>query len=863
VAIVSRPSQVRSRQPFRGVFRSACLALGAALAAASWAAGQSVTIGAFDSAYEQNFDSLAASGSANPWTDGSTLAGWYAYHTNGREGEPVGAPTIYRASDGTDYTGSVYSFGSAGSGDRALGSIGSNSYGDIYYAVRLVNGTGGEISTLDIAYTGEQWRSGGNTDPHKLSFSYLVSAAGGVTDITAGSWTSFDLLDFTSPVYGGDAMPLDGNAFSYRTSLSATVSLNVAPGQEIWLRWRDTNDRGNDHALAIDDLSVTAHSSGPPSRAIHDIQGAGTTSPFAGDAVATQGVVTAVRHDGFYLQAPDAEADDDPDTSEGVFVYTGATPPSAAAVGNLVEVTGTVSEYVPAADPDSPSLTEISQSPSVKLVSQGEDLPAAVTLTAADTDPSGSLEELERYEGMRVAVPPLRVVGATLGSLDESAATSTSNGVFYGVIDGIQRPFREAGIAAPDPLPLPGIPRFDGNPERLRVDSDALVDAVPLDVAAGSLVSGLVGPLDYAYRTWTVLPEPSSEPVVSEEPTVTPLPAASLGEIVVATWNLQRFFDDEDDPSVGEAVLTPAAFDMRLAKASLAIRNVLGSPDILAVEEVENLAALSALADRIDADAVAAGGSDPSYQAYLEEGNDPSGIDVGFLVKSTRVDVVAVTQEGKGTIFSFDGTLLNDRPPLLLQAVAHPGVGSAFPLTVIVNHLRSLTDIEDSGKGPRVRAKRQEQAEYLAQLVQQRQLSDPGERILCLGDFNAFQFNDGYVDVMGTVRGDPTPADEVLLASPDLVDPDLVDLVDEVPAAQRYTYVLDGNAEVLDHVLATSNLTAQVKRVAIAHFDVDFPAVLRGDASSPVQTSDHDPVVVVLGAPDRFPPRPPRRRLSH
>ena len=73
-------------------------------------------------------------------------------------------------------------------------------------------------------------------------------------------------------------------------------------------------------------------------------------------------------------------------------------------------------------------------------------------------------------------------------------------------------------------------------------------------------------------------------------------------------------------------------------------------------------------------------------------------------------------------------------------------------ITVIVNHLRSLNDIDDPAAGPRVRAKRRAQAEALASLIQSLQAS---ERVIAVGDFNAFEFSDGYVDVIGTILGDP------------------------------------------------------------------------------------------------------------
>ena len=163
----------------------------------------------------------------------------------------------------------------------------------------------------------------------------------------------------------------------------------------------------------------------------------------------------------------------------------------------------------------------------------------------------------------------------------------------------------------------------------------------------------------------------------------------------------------------------------RLAKASLTVRHVLRLPDILGVVEVENLSILERLAARINHDALAETGSDPMYVAYLQEGNDIGGIDSGFLVKSTRVDVVSVEQVGKDTTYVPPGQdpggtlpLLNDRPPLVLKALVRGPIDTPFPVTVIVNHLRSLSGI-DGADGERIRAKRRAQAEFLAD-------ADPG-----------------------------------------------------------------------------------------------------------------------------------------
>src|SRR6185295_18165037 len=141
----------------------------------------------------------------------------------------------------------------------------------------------------------------------------------------------------------------------------------------------------------------------------------------------------------------------------------------------------------------------------------------------------------------------------------------------------------------------------------------------------------------------------------------------------IGAFNMERFFDTTDDQGISDAVLTTTAFNNRLNKGSLAIRNMMRYPDILGVEEMENLTTLQAVADKVNADAVAAGDPNPNYQAYLEEGNDIGGIDVGFLVKGApRVAVLAVTQEGKDATYTDPNTgnpaLLNDRPLLVLRA---------------------------------------------------------------------------------------------------------------------------------------------------------------------------------------------------
>jgi predicted extracellular nuclease len=637
------------------------------------------------------------------------------------------------------------------------------------------------------------------------------------------------------------------NTFSFSTIVTVTTT----PGNKtLPISITDSQGRSGSATIA---LTVTA---APLNLSIHDIQGPGDASPVAGRLVSTTGIVTAVVSNGFFIQNPDNGVDADPNTSEGVFVFTSSRPGAAAAAGNLVQVTGTVQEFIPSSDPNSPSSTEIAGGPSVTVISTGNPLPTPVTLTAADTNPAGPIDQLEKYEGMRVHVDTLSVTGPTDGNLSEANATITSNGVFFGVIAGIPQPFREPGVQLPDPLPA-GAPatvtRWDTNPEIIRVNTAVQAGSVKLDVTTGATVANLTGPLDFNSRFYSILTDPGA--VATGNISAIPVPVSASNELTIANFNMERFFDTVDDPGTSDVALTPTAFANRLNKASLAIRNVLNMPDVIGIEEMEHLSTLQALADKVNNDANGAGQPNPNYQAFLVEGNDVGGIDVGLLVKST-INVISVEQVGKNATFiQPDGTtaLLNDRPPLVLTATAsQPGSDTSLPFTMVVNHLRSLLSIDDPVDGPRVRAKREAQAEFLANLLQSHQAA--GENVISVCDCNSFEFSDGYVDVLGTILGHPVPADQVVLASPDLVDPDFTDLVTTLPHDQQYSYDFNGSHQVLDHVVVSQGLLAKLSRFAIARNDADFPEAFRNDPNRPERISDHDMPVAYFTLPEPTPP---------
>jgi predicted extracellular nuclease len=602
-------------------------------------------------------------------------------------------------------------------------------------------------------------------------------------------------------------------------------------------------------------LSNTSFAMPTANTRIHDIQGNGAVSPLAGQTVTTSGIVTAVTREGFFIQEPDARIDNDPSTPEAIFV----APLLGLDVGNSVEVTGTVTEFRLPSDPLSQPRTQISVSnPSnVTVLSKNKKLPAPVTLTRDGIDPTGSADQLEKYESMRVLVVNFDVVSPTEGSMNEREGTVSLNGVFYGVILGTPRPFREAGIEASIPVPVPAplnVPRFDSNPELLRVDSDGQLGTSAAEISAGTEIIDLQGVLDFSSRAYTILPDPGDLHIVHVHVIggQRSLPQSPNGFTVV-TFNLDRFFDSTDDGGKNDVVLTVAAFQTHLNKASLAIRQVLLLPDIIGVQEVENLATLQALADKINADQVREGGPNPNYTAHLVEGNDPEGLNVGFLLKSSRATFVSATQLGKAATFinpaSGQPETLNDHPPLRLRAAFTSSAGAGFPVTVIVNHLLSRSGIEGEPGGARVRAKRRAQAEFLANLLQTEQ-SGAGTHVIAVGDFNSFEFNDGYVDVMGTVTGKPTPADQVILASSDMVNPDFVNVTDRVPASDHYSVISGGNAQALDHILVSQNMLPLLSYVTYWHFNTSVPASDRSISTLAQRVSDHDvPIAYFSFAP--------------
>jgi len=547
---------------------------------------------------------------------------------------------------------------------------------------------------------------------------------------------------------------------------------------------------------------------------IFEIQGNGTASPFVNQTVTTENnVVTAVAANGFTIQTPAARSDNDAQTSDGIFVFTSSTP--AVSVGDIVNVTGPIIEFF--------NFTEFSNGPTVTFVSSGNPLPAPVQLDGVTPSPNQpqSATEYERFEGMRV-----EIASGVVGSGNQTFGTDPTAEVL--ITAGSNRPFREAGIEFPG---LAGLPVWDGNPEVFELDPDRL--GQPNATIPGGSTFLATGVLGFEFNDYEIWPTSYS---VNAATLPRAVRARNSGEATIATLNVLQFFDDVDDPGIGEPVKTTQQYLDKQNKLSMYIRTLLNAPDILAVQEAEKLGVLQALADKILSDEASL-----TYTPYLVEGNDVGGIDVGFLVRS-GVTVNSVTQLGATETLSVDGSLLHDRPPLLLDAT----IANGCAISVLVVHQRSLSGIDDPTDGPRVRQKRHEQAVSVANMVQNIQTANPNVNLVVTGDFNAFQFTDGYVHVLGQIMGTPASASEALIPGTDVVNPDLTNAVLSLPAAEQYSYVFEGSAQILDHMLVSQTLQSAMTGIEYARANSDAAEIFENDGSTVLRTSDHDGLVLFI-----------------
>jgi predicted extracellular nuclease len=671
-------------------------------------------------------------------------------------------------------------------------------------------GGGGGGTTLSIDDVTQVETNAGTTN---FNFTVSLSAPAGAGGVTFNASTADGTTD------SSDYTPLvnqPGSIASGNTSTTVTVVVNGDPTSEpnetffvnitniVGATGGDVQGLGT---ITNDDFSLTA---------IHTVQGNGATSPFNGSVVTTSGVVTLLKSNGFFMQEPDASVDADPNTSEGIFVFTSSAP--TVTVGTNATATGTVTEFGTGG-----TITELGSVTSVVVNSTGNPLPAAIPLTPTILDPTAlpSQPQLEKFESMRMT-----------GALK----TVSPNDTFFDVdtvLTSVTRPIREIGMEISatipsDPSSTANIPRWDENPERLSVDTNGRAGSTGMALTSNVTLGTVTGVLDFAFAEYHLIPD--VDPTPSANMTFVPVPVPLATEFTVGCFNIENFANGATQRQ----------------KAARAIRQVMRYPDIIGHEEIATLAGLQALATEISNQAIAAAEPDPMYTAFL---TGTGAQNVGFLVKTTRVSVTSVTEEPVGTYINPLTGLpepLHDRPPLTLRATVDPTGPNPIPVIVVVNHPRSFIDIgTDPGDGPRVRAKRKAQGESIAALLDSLQNANPAASVMTVGDFNAFQFNDGYTDPIATIKGTPTADDQIVVAaSADVVSPDLFNLTETLPVGERYSFTFEGTPQALDHVIVNRNALARFTRYAIARFDSDFPdtpaSAFVNDASRPEGASDHD-----------------------
>ncbi|MEM6482594.1 MAG: endonuclease/exonuclease/phosphatase family protein, partial [Pseudomonadota bacterium] len=579
-----------------------------------------------------------------------------------------------------------------------------------------------------------------------------------------------------------------------------------------------------------------------PLVSIPEIQGAGHVSAFEGQQVKTTGIVTAIDSNGLYVQDPDG--DGDAATSDAVFVFTGFGGTDGVAVGDAVILKGIVTEFIPGgAGTGNLSTTQISDA-DIEVTSSGNAVPEAtiigqagrmppteVVISEVETpvnlqeDPgtfnpeTDGIDFYESLEGMRVTVDSPVAISATNRFGETWVAADDGANVTPGLNDrgGLNLNADADGLG-------------DLNPERVQIqyDSGLLPDEFePFDIQVGDDLSDITGVVDYGFGNFEVrVTEAFELDKASTNARETTQLLGSDDRLSVATYNVFNVTAAEADGDADQ-----------IAELASQIANNLGSPDILALQEIQDDSGvlndgtlnaeqtLQAIVDAIEA----AGG--PRYafvSAIVDEDGENGGVPGGnirnaFLYNPERVDLKDVQTLESDVLKSFGVT-----NPDAFDGTRDPLLGvfefNGEDVTLINNHLSSrfgsdpvfggLQPFEQAGEDAR-----EQQALTLNEVVDALLAQDADAKISVLGDLNTFEFTDELTeDLPG--RGQ----DQVL-----------TNLIDQLEGDEAYTFNFQGNSQVLDHIFTTENLAADAE-VDVVHLNVDF--------SDPA--SDHEPVVATF-----------------
>ena len=289
---------------------------------------------------------------------------------------------------------------------------------------------------------------------------------------------------------------------------------------------------------------------------------------------------------------------------------------------------------------------------------------------------------------------------------------------------------------------------------------------------------------------------------------VSPVYATDNSNFSVLTQNLNRLFNDVDDGQ-HEKVVSRYRYRKRIDQIVNKIHRQHETPEIIAIQEVENIDVLRDIAEGLTRK------TGVRYQVILIEGFDSSGIDVGYLIQN-QVSIKQQHQLFRKSRIKTSNSPLFTRPPLLVEVCFKPGC-----ITLVNLHLRSMRGLRSHKKGKRVALKRLQQATALAQWVDHLQKQNPGLSLMLLGDFNALTPPDNFVDTAGTIRGKPVNH-RVKYPAKDWIEDDLIDLTKNIDQSRRFSYVFKQQKQILDYMLVNQHFKPKLQSIAFSKIDQKF-----------------------------------------
>jgi predicted extracellular nuclease len=624
-----------------------------------------------------------------------------------------------------------------------------------------------------------------------LENSSLTVALVETASLSGGSVTGSEVVRDAVALNDGDA----GDTFFFGAPVIGPDGSFFPAGARRLVDGVDT-DTAADWAISNFFLSAANNPTGggvngcaPLLASIPEIQGSGQFSPFQGETVETTGVVTLITANGRNMWIQDPDGDGDPATSDGIFVDDRNTLFPQPEVGDLVTIIGQVEEQQFG---NQLPRTRIDDTELVSIDSTGNMLPAAIPLVDLPNELiANGIDFWEPLEGMRVSVKNGFVVAATsrfgeFGMLVQADANAQVGSGYFSQT------------------------------------KDAIV------VIPGDRIRSLVGVVDYTFGNYKL--QPASADVKNHK--LPSLPVShrdgSVGNATITTYNVENLFDLVNNPDKNDGGSTPTAaqLETQLAKLALAIDIELALPEVLVVQEVENTTILQELGNLVN-DATGT-----NYVAVSFETSDSRGIEVGFLWDDDRVTLLdAFQMSGPDVEAAFGpGSASPGREPLVgvFEIEGHE-------VTIIGNHFKSkggddpLFGVND----PPIRiteVQRKDQAQVVRNFVNDILDADPDAKVMVTGDLNDFQF--------GEPGEGPDHPLAILEGGPGEVP--MVNLINLEKPAEAFTFVFDGNSQVLDHMLISPSLYGDFKAVDILHFNAGFPSDLGSVPDTPIRASDHD-----------------------